>query len=105
MRRRQFIIVLGIVAAWSLAACAPAAMGPVTMFADPGRYELFSCEQLSMQRKQWAERELELKLLMDKADQAAAGAIVNVIAYQADYVAAREELKVIDATWNAKKCK
>jgi hypothetical protein len=105
MRRRQFTIVLGIMAAWLLAACAPAAMGPVTMFADPGKYEFFSCEQLGMQRKQWAERELELKLLMDKADQSAAGAIVNVVAYQTDYTAAREELKVIDATWNAKKCK
>ena len=80
-------------------------MGPVTMFADPGKYEFFSCEQLGTQRKQWAERELELKLLMDKADQGAAGAVVNVIAYQSDHFAAREELKVIDATWSAKKCK
>jgi hypothetical protein len=45
-----------------------------------------------------------LKLLMDKAEQGTGGAVVNVIAYQADYVTAREELKVIDATARAKNC-
>jgi hypothetical protein len=30
---------------------------------------------------------------------------ISVIAYQSDYVAAREELKVIDATARIKKCK
>jgi hypothetical protein len=42
---------------------------------------------------------------MDKAEQSAAGAVVNVVAYQADYIAVREELNAIDATWKAKKCK
>jgi hypothetical protein len=45
-----------------------------------------------------------LQLLMDKAEQGTGGAVVNVIAYQADYVTAREELKVIDATARAKNC-
>ena len=80
-------------------------MGPVTVFADPGKYDYVTCEQLINLRKQWAERELELKLLMDKAEQSTSGAVVNIIAYQADYATAREELKVIDATWKAKKCK
>jgi hypothetical protein len=43
-----------------------AAMGPVTIFADPGKYDFLSCEQLIMQRKLWGEREVELRLLMDK---------------------------------------
>jgi hypothetical protein len=33
------------------------------------------------------------------------GAAISVVAYQGDYVAAREELQVIDATARAKKCK
>ena len=41
---------------------------------------------------------------MDKAEESTVGAVVNVIAYQTDYVAAREELKVIDATARAKNC-
>jgi hypothetical protein len=37
-------------------------MGPVTVFVDPGKYDYVTCEQLINLRKQWAERELELKL-------------------------------------------
>ena len=74
-------------------ACSPAAMGPVTVFADPGKYEYYSCEQIAAQRTYWRGRELEMKLLMDKADQGTGGAVVNVIAYQGDYVVAREQLK------------
>jgi hypothetical protein len=46
----------------------------------------------------------KLKLLIDRAEQAAGGAAVSVIAYQGDYMMAREELKVIDATAHAKNC-
>ena len=80
-------------------------MGPVTMFADPGKYEYHNCDQLTAIRKEAVEREQNLKLLMDKAEQSTGGAVVNVIAYQAEYTTAREEVKVIDATWSAKKCK
>jgi hypothetical protein len=104
MRHRQSIMLLGVAAALPCAACVPSARGPVTVSADPGKYEYFSCELLSTSRKTWAERELELKLLMDRAEQSSGGAFVNIIAYQSDYVAAREELKVIDETRRAKKC-
>jgi hypothetical protein len=94
----------GLVAGGFLLACSPAAMGPVTVFADPGKYQFYSCEQLAGQRTYWASRELELKLLMDKAGETTGGAVVNIIAYQTDYVVAREEVKVIDATARAKNC-
>jgi hypothetical protein len=45
-----------------------------------------------------------LKLLMEKAEQGAAGAAVSVIAYQGDYIMVREELKVIDAAARVKNC-
>jgi hypothetical protein len=104
MRRRAFIVALGSAAVWPLTACAPVAMGPITYFADPGQYEYFSCDLLAERRKFWAERELEIKLLMDKAEQASGGTFVNVIAYKGDHIAAHEELKLIDATRRAKKC-
>jgi hypothetical protein len=94
----------GLLAGGLLLACSPAAMGPVTVFADPGKYQYYSCEQMAAQRTYWAGRELELKLLMDKANQGTGGAVVNVIAYQSDYVMVREELKMIDATARAKNC-
>jgi len=46
----------------------------------------------------------KLKLLMDQAEQASGGALVNAIAYKGDHVAAQEEIKVIDETRRAKKC-
>jgi hypothetical protein len=69
-----------------------------------GKYDYHNCEQLTEQRKKAAERELELKLLMEKAEQGAAGAAVSVIAYQGDYIMVREELKVIDAAARVKNC-
>jgi hypothetical protein len=95
---------VALMAVGFLLACAPPVMGPFTVFADPGKYEYFTCEQLLPERKRAADRELELKLLMDRAERGAGGAFVNVIAYESDYITAREELKLIDATARDKKC-
>jgi hypothetical protein len=104
MMQRAFIVALTSAALWPLAACAPVAMGPTTYFADPGQYEYFSCPLLAERRKYWADRELELRLLMDKAEQVSGGPVVSIIAYKADHVAAHEELKLVDETRHAKKC-
>jgi hypothetical protein len=40
----------GLLAGGILLACSPAAMGPVTVFADPGKYQFYSCEQFAGQR-------------------------------------------------------
>jgi hypothetical protein len=74
-----------------------------TVFADPGKYAFHSCEQLLPQRQYWAAKEQEL--LTDKARQSTGGTAVSVVAYQSNYVMAREELKVIEATARIKKCK
>jgi hypothetical protein len=80
------------------------ANNPFTVFADPGMYSFYNCEQLAAQRIGWKAREQELKLLMDKAGQSTGGAVVNVIAYQGDYVAATEQLKIIEMTARNKNC-
>jgi hypothetical protein len=41
---------------------------------------------------------------MDKAERGTGGAFVNVIAYKADYVEVREDLKLIERTARTKKC-
>jgi hypothetical protein len=87
-----------------LSACSATAMGPFTVFADPGEYEFHSCEQLAATRPSLKARAQELKLLMEKAEQSTGGMVVNVIAYKADYVTATEQLKVLDATARDKKC-
>jgi len=80
------------------------ASGPLTFLAEPGKYQFHSCEQIASQRKHWTGREEELRLLMHRAGQGAGGAIVNVLAYKADHVAASEELQVLDHAARAKNC-
>jgi hypothetical protein len=96
MRRAPFV---ALSLPMLLAACASRS-SPI-----PGKYEWYSCDQLLPQRQLWASKEKELKQLMERARQATGGAAISVVAYQGDYVAAREELQVIDATARAKKCK
>ena len=96
--------VSALLATAALCACSSFDMGPMTVLVDPGKYDYHNCEQLDAARKKMMDRELELKLLMDKAEQASGGAIVNIIAYQNDYTSTREELKVIDAAARVKKC-
>ena len=103
LRKRALPAVILI--AGAVSACS--SMGdnnPFTVLADPGKYQYYTCEQITANRKVWAAREQELKLLMDKADQGVGGAVVNVLAYRADYVAAGEELKVLDVAARAKNC-
>jgi hypothetical protein len=86
-----------------LQACA-VSDNPITVFADPGKYQYNTCEQIAGQRKHWTGRERELRQLMDKAEQSTGGAVVNLLAYKADHVAAREELTVLEATARSKNC-
>ena len=89
-----------------LAACASELQNPLTrgFFADPGKYEYYSCEQLVPQRAYHEKREQDLKLLMDKARQGTGGAAISVVAYQGEYTATQEEIREIDATARLKKC-
>jgi hypothetical protein len=87
-----------------LAGCSSLGDNPATLFADPGKYQYSSCEQLAGQRKIWSIREQELKLLMERAVQSTGGALVNVLAYKADHVAASEELKVVEIAARNKNC-
>jgi hypothetical protein len=87
-----------------LAGCSLSGDTPFTLFADPGKYQYHSCEQINLQRKHWSTREQELKALMTQAERDAGGVIVNVLAYKADHVAASEELKVLEATARSKNC-
>jgi hypothetical protein len=94
-----------LLAAGLLPGCSSSLDSRLTVFADPGKYDYHSCDQIAGMQKHWRSREQELKQLMDKAEQSSGGAVVNVIAYQADYVGAREELKVLEATARTKNCK
>jgi len=87
-----------------LSGCATAGDSSMTFFADPAKYQYSSCEQLAVHRQTWTTKEQGLKQLMDRADQGAGGAVVNVLAYKADYVTATEELKLLERAARAKHC-
>src|SRR5215510_15075334 len=94
---------LGLVAVCALVTGCASSDGPY-IFADAGKYRFHSCEQLATASKQKRDRQRELKELIDKAEQAAGGQIVSVLAYRSDYTAVNEELQVIDSTIRDKKC-
>jgi hypothetical protein len=87
-----------------LAGCSASGGNHTTLFADPGKYQYSSCQHLAGQQKHFSAREQELKLLMDKAEESAGGALVNVFAYKADYIAAIEELQLVETAARSKNC-
>ena len=95
---------LALVFSTLLAACTSALESQLTVFADPAKYDFYNCEQLAAERTARKLREEELKSLMDKAERGTSGAFVNLIAYKADYVEVREDLKLIERAARTKTC-
>jgi hypothetical protein len=95
--------IAAIVSPW-LAACSTTSDSSFSLFADPGKYQYYSCEQIADQFKYWTGREQELKALMERAEQSAGGVAVGFIAYKADYVAAGGELDQLRSTAKEKNC-
>jgi len=93
-----------VLAGAMLAACSSSSETSFSLFADPGKYQFHTCVQIAGELKTWSQRQQELKVLIDKADQSPGGAAVGFIAYKADYVAATEELEQIHAAARSKKC-
>jgi hypothetical protein len=87
-----------------LAACGSDGGAGVTFLADPGKYEFYSCEQLTIDMKALIKRRQDLKSLMDRAEQTTTGAAVGLMAYRTDYINAGEEQKLLDAAARGKSC-
>jgi hypothetical protein len=70
----------------------------------PGKYQLYTCEDLTVRGRDTAKRERELKALMEKSEQDTGGAFVNMLAYRTEYLTARGELMQMEAAASAKNC-
>src|SRR5690349_21033549 len=92
---RRIVVFLAL--ATTFAGCSSLADNGMTIFADPSKYQYSTCEDLARQRQTWTTKEQELRQLMIRAEQSAGGAVVNVLAYKGDHVAAREELQLLTA--------
>lgn len=72
--------------------------------ADPAQYELYSCEQLVIQEKKYADRLSELEALMKKAESDTGGAVVNAVAYKPEHISVRGSLDQVRRVQVEKNC-
>jgi hypothetical protein len=94
-----------VVAAAQLTACTTSGIdSPHTIFADPGQYQFYTCEQMEAERKSLITRQQDLKALTDKAEQGTGGSVVGLLAYRSDAVNVSEQLQVLRATAVGKNC-
>jgi hypothetical protein len=73
-------------------------------YAEPGRYDFLDCASIAERITKASDRERQLAQLMTRASEAADGAIVNAIAYQDEYNAARANLRSLRKAAEVKKC-
>jgi|SRR5438477_7833728 len=93
---------LGLVALVSLAGCGSDGAGAI--FIDPGRYTLYHCDELSTRRKALIARETELRGLMERASESAAGSVIGSLAYRSEYDSVIAEQKLLQRNAAEKNC-
>jgi hypothetical protein len=93
-----------VLAAIAVAACSTSNNVNVMLFADPGKYEYQTCDQILKAGYATAARERKLSELIHKAEQGAGGALVGTVAYRGEYRTVVEELAVIDTVSRRKNC-
>jgi hypothetical protein len=89
---------------FGVSACSTASNVNVMLFADPGKYEYHTCEQILKAGTAVAAREAKLRELIQKAEQSPGGVLVGTVAYRGEHRTVVEELGVIDTVSRQKKC-
>lgn len=91
-----------VLAALALAGCAANDRGALLI--DPGRYDLYKCDDLANRWKLVSGREKELRALMDRASQTGGGVVVGSLAYRTDYETVLSDERLLQRTAAAKNC-
>jgi hypothetical protein len=86
------------------AGCSSSSNFNVMMFADPGKYQYHTCQQIAEAAKTASGRADKLRKLIETAEQGAGGALVGTLAYRGEYRTVQEELSVIENAAHAKNC-
>jgi len=96
---------------WAIACTAAALPGCTQMpdsmsaaFADPAKYDLYSCVELRTARKENSRRIAELQGLVARADTATGGPVVAEVAYGNDLLTARASARLADEAWRNNHC-
>jgi len=78
--------------------------GAGALFVDPGRYSSFHCKQLIAESQNLANRERELRNLMDKSSEGGGGSVICTFAYRSDYESVLEQKKLLQRAAAEQKC-
>lgn len=74
------------------------------LFVQPGKYNFLRCQDLAQRSAGFAARERELNSLMERANQSAAGPLVNVMVYAAELEQVRADQRLLIRTAQEKNC-
>ena len=109
MRGRWYVRARLLCRAWPfsrlsfpLAGCGSDGAGAI--FIDPGRYTLYHCDELATRRKALIAREAELRGLMERASESAAGSVIGSLAYRSEYDSVIAEQKLLQRNAREKNC-
>jgi hypothetical protein len=104
-RRFGSLCAVALLLPLGLAACGTISeQTAATAFVTPGKFDVYTCQQIEERVQVVRQRELELEQLMVRSAQGVGGQFVNAIAYQSDYQQARGELKALLEAAGDKKC-
>ena len=96
------VALFALLALVPLAGCGSDGAGAV--FIDPGRYTLYHCDDLATRRKALIARESELRGLMERASESAAGSVIGSLAYRSEYDSVIAEQKLLQRNAAEKNC-
>jgi hypothetical protein len=94
----------GVVLVGLLAGCAMSDDQMARFLVAPGKYTLYSCDEIAKETQAKAAREQELQQLMAKAGTDSGGRVIASIAYEPDYVTVRGELNDLREAAASKHC-
>ena len=73
-------------------------------FTSPGKYDIYTCEDIDRQITGIRTRQTELEQVMGRASQGAGGDFVNAIAYRGEYAQGRGDLAELAKAKSDKQC-
>jgi hypothetical protein len=92
-----------LVGAAALAGCG-LSDGAGALFVDPGRYTAYHCKDLIAESQNLANRERDLRNLMNKASESGGGSVIGALAYRSDYESVLEQQKLLKRAAAEQKC-
>ena len=104
----RFVVAMVAFAGACLAGCATQNGAPddslSSYMVSPGKYQLYSCAQITALEPPFRTREGELVVLIAKAESGPGGAIAATLAYRSEYLQVRGELTELGKATAAKNC-